>query len=124
MKETNRTEHPKKATALNVYLGVLVALNGVAAVWIWPFYLSKVRSYIQPFPFANCSTSTPLSLTLAMNLINCVCRRQTLWGVPNRHQISGKALSNRQALPECSGCSGCLQLRSNAAAYRVPPLLS
>jgi hypothetical protein len=55
----------KKATALNVYLGVLVALNGVAAVWIWPSHLSKVLWLPNP----GMRAAFPVAGTLAMNII-------------------------------------------------------
>ena len=55
----------KKTAALNVYLGVLVALNAIAAIWIWPSHLSKVLSLSNP----GILDVLPVSGTLAMNVI-------------------------------------------------------
>jgi hypothetical protein len=71
----------KKATALNVYLGVLVALNGISAIWIWPSHLGKVLS----LPTPGIVDVLPVSGTLAMNVIMIASAtalmRGKKWGV-------------------------------------------
>lgn len=71
----------KKTAALNVYLGVLVALNGISAIWIWPSHLGKVLS----LPTPGILDALPVATTLAMNLIMIVSAtalmRGKQWGV-------------------------------------------
>ena len=71
----------KKTAALNVYLGVLVALNAIAAIWIWPSHLSKVLSLPNP----GILDVLPVSGTLAMNVIMIASAsalvRGKKWGV-------------------------------------------
>ena len=71
----------KKTAALNVYLGVLVALNAIAAIWIWPSHLSKVLSIPNP----GMLDAIPVGGTLAMNVIMIASAsalvRGKKWGV-------------------------------------------
>jgi hypothetical protein len=71
----------KKTAALNVYLGVLVALNGISAIWIWPSHLSNVLSLANP----GMLDVFPVGTTLAMNLIMIASAsalmRGKKWGV-------------------------------------------
>jgi hypothetical protein len=72
----------KKTAALNVYLGVLVALNVIAAIWIWPSHLSKV---VLSLPNPGILDVLPVSGTLAMNVIMIASAsalvRGKKWGV-------------------------------------------
>ena len=72
----------EKATALNVYLGVLVALNAIAAIWIWPSHLSKV---VLSLPNPGILDVLPVAGTLVMNVIMIASAtalmRGKKWGV-------------------------------------------
>ena len=71
----------KKTAALTVYLGALVALNGISAVWIWPSHLGKVLS----LPTPGILDVLPVATTLAMNVIMIASAtalmRGKKWGV-------------------------------------------
>jgi hypothetical protein len=58
-----------------------VALNGISAIWIWPFHLSKVLSLPNP----GMRDLFPVSVTLAMNVIMIASAsalmRGKKWGV-------------------------------------------